>query len=66
MTISRRHKRLGLKTRVAKRIAEIPSDDWNKVLPNVLESYIFFKTMQNALNKKTKGMVLFNLALEEK
>lgn len=45
MIVSKRHKRLALKTRVARKITEIPADDWNKVYPNILESYNFYKTL---------------------
>lgn len=45
MIISKRHKRLSLKTRVVRRIEEIPQHDWDKVFPDVLESYNFFKTL---------------------
>lgn len=48
MIISKRHKRSALKTIVARKISEIPPDDWNKVFPNVLESYIFFKTLDES------------------
>lgn len=48
MIISRRHKKLGLKTKVTRRIAEIPAGDWNKVFPNTLESYDFFKTLDES------------------
>ena len=45
MIVSKRHKRLALKTRVVKKIAQIPADDWNKVYPDVLESYNFYRTL---------------------
>ena len=45
MIVSKRHKRLALKTRVARKITEIPADDWNKVYPNILEGYNFYKTL---------------------
>ena len=48
MIISRRHKKLGLKTKVVRRITEIPVSDWNKVYPNVLESYDFFRTLDES------------------
>lgn len=48
MIISRRHKKLGLKTRVVKSIAQIPLGDWNKVFPDVLESYDFFNTLDES------------------
>lgn len=48
MIVSKRHKKLGLKTKVARNITEIPSVDWNRVFPNVLESYNFFKTLDES------------------
>lgn len=48
MLISKHHKRLSLKTKVAKNITEIPADDWNKVFPDVLESYDFFRTLDES------------------
>ena len=48
MKISRRHKKIGLKTRVTRRISEIPEGDWNRVFPDVLESYDFFKTLDES------------------
>jgi len=48
LIVSRHHKRLGLKTRVVKRITEIPQEDWNKIFPDVLESYDFFKTLDES------------------
>ncbi len=48
MIVSKHHKRLALKTKVVRRITEIPADDWNKVFPDVLESYSFFKTLDES------------------
>lgn len=48
MIISKRHQRLALKTRVVKKITQIPIDDWNKVYPDVLEGYNFYKTLDEA------------------
>lgn len=48
MIISRRHKKIRLKTRVTRRISEIPAGDWNKVFPDVLESHDFFKTLDES------------------
>ena len=48
MIISKRHKRLALKTKVVRRIIDIQAVDWNKVFPNVLESYDFFKTLDES------------------
>ena len=48
MIVSKRHKRFTLKTKVVRRITEIPADDWNKVFPDVLESYDFFRTLDDS------------------
>ncbi len=48
MIVSRRHKKLGLRTRVVRRISDIPADDWHKVFPPVLESYDFFRTLDES------------------
>ena len=48
MIISKRHKKSALKTKVVNRITEIPPDDWNRVYPNTLESYGFYKTLDEA------------------
>ncbi len=48
MIISKRHKKLGLRTKVVKKITEIPTSEWNKIFPNVLESYDFFKTLDES------------------
>lgn len=48
MIVSKRHKKLSLRTKVAGRISEIPAEDWNKVFPNVLESYGLFKTLDES------------------
>jgi predicted N-acyltransferase len=45
MIVSKRHKRLPLKTRVVRRIEEVSRHEWEKVFPNVLESYDFFRTL---------------------
>lgn len=45
MIVSKRHKRSGFRTVVVKKITDIPADDWNKVYPDVLESYDFYKTL---------------------
>ena len=45
MIVSRRHKRIPLKTRVIRKIEEIDPYEWEKVFPKVLESYHFFKTL---------------------
>jgi predicted N-acyltransferase len=48
MLISKHHKKLGLRTKVAKKITEIPAGEWNKVFPDVLESYDFFRTLDES------------------
>ena len=48
MIVSKRHKRLPLRTRVFKKIEDIPPDVWNKVYPDVLEGYNFFKTLDES------------------
>jgi len=48
MIISRRHKRLTLKTRVFRRIEDIPPETWNRVYPDILENYNFFKTLDES------------------
>jgi len=45
LLVSKRHKRAALRTRVVKKITDILADDWNKVYPDVLESYNFYKTL---------------------
>ncbi len=48
MIISRRHKRLSLKTRVFRKIEDISPEVWNKVYPDVLEGYNFFRTLDES------------------
>ena len=48
MIVSPRRKKLGLKTKVVKKISDIPVGDWNKVFPDVLESYDYFKTLDES------------------
>ena len=48
MIISKRHKRLALKTVVKRKISELSRDHWEKVFPDVLESYDFFKTIDES------------------
>ncbi|MCX5679582.1 MAG: GNAT family N-acetyltransferase [Candidatus Omnitrophica bacterium] len=52
MIISHRHKKSTLNTRVTRKISDVPSDDWNKVFPDVLESYDFFKTLDESSIKQ--------------
>lgn len=48
MIVSKHHKRLSLRTKVARRISEIPAEDWNKIFPSTLESYGLFKTLDES------------------
>lgn len=48
MIVSRRHKRSPLKTRVCRKISDIPPSDWNAVYPDILESYDFFRTLDES------------------
>ena len=48
MIVSPRRKKLGHKTKVVKKISDIPVGDWNKVFPDVLESYDYFKTLDES------------------
>ena len=48
MIISRRHKKILLRTRVLRRIEEVSRDEWNSVFPDVLESYDFFKSLDES------------------
>ena len=48
MIVSRRHKRLALKTRVLRRIEDVPRDAWKRVFPDVLENYDFFRTLDES------------------
>lgn len=48
MIVSKRHKRFALNTKVVRKIAEIPADDWKRVYPDVLESYDFFRAVDES------------------
>ena len=48
MIVSKRHKKLKFNTKVARKITDIPVGDWNSVFPDVLESYNFFKTLDES------------------
>lgn len=48
MIISRRHKKLSLRTKVVRKIEDIPAADWNKVYPDILESYNFFRAIDDS------------------
>ena len=38
----------GLTIKIARKIEELPTDDWNKVFPDTLENYNFFKTLDES------------------
>jgi len=48
MIVSRRHKRLPIKTRVVRRADEIPPEAWRRVWPPALEDQGFFKSIDDA------------------
>ena len=48
MIISRRHKRLPIKTRVVRRADEIPTEAWRRVYPPVIEDQGFYKALDDA------------------
>ncbi|MCX5678657.1 MAG: GNAT family N-acetyltransferase [Candidatus Omnitrophica bacterium] len=48
MIISKRHKRLPFKTKVFRRMEDISPETWNKVYPDILESYNFFRTLDES------------------
>lgn len=48
MKISRRHERLSLRTRVVRKIEDIPADDWKNIFPETLEGYDFFRTLDES------------------
>lgn len=48
MIVSKRHPRIALTTKVTRTIAEIPSADWSRVFPNILESYDFFRALDES------------------
>lgn len=48
MIVAKHHKRLGVKTRVTRKISDIPADDWNRVFPDVLEGRGFLKTLDES------------------
>ena len=37
-----------LETLIARRVSEIPAEDWNKVFPDVLEGYDFYRTLDDS------------------
>jgi predicted N-acyltransferase len=48
LLLSKRHKKNGLRTRVTKRICDIPRADWEKVYPDVLENYGFYRNLDES------------------
>jgi len=48
MIVSKRHKKTAFRTRIFKRIEDIPPGEWNGVFPDVLEGYNFFKTLDES------------------
>ena len=48
MIISKRHKKLPLRTRVFRKIEDIPPENWKRVYPDILESYDFFRTLDES------------------
>jgi len=48
LIISKRHKRISLRTRVVRRIEDVPREAWNKVFPDILESYDFFRSLDES------------------
>jgi hypothetical protein len=55
MIISGRHKKPIFRTKIARKISDIPAEDWKKVFPDVLEGYDFFRT----LDESGMGQFLF-------
>ncbi|MFH1189934.1 MAG: GNAT family N-acetyltransferase [Candidatus Omnitrophota bacterium] len=48
MIISKRHKRTPFRTRVFRRVEGISSESWNRIYPDVLEGYDFFRAMDES------------------
>ncbi len=48
MKISKRCKKSAFKTRIVRRIEDVSREEWDRVFPNVLESYNFFKTLDES------------------
>jgi len=48
LIISKQHLRLAFKTVVVRKISELPRSHWEKVFPDVLESYDFFKAIDES------------------
>lgn len=48
MKIARQIKKSPFRTKVVKKIEEVPPDEWNRVFPQVPEGYGFFKTLDES------------------
>lgn len=48
MIVSRKHKRLPIKTRIVRRADEIPQDAWRRVYPPIIENQGFFKAIDDS------------------
>ncbi len=48
MKISSRHKKGPLRTKVVRKIEDVPFEEWGRVFPDVLEGYYFFKTLDES------------------
>ncbi|MBN2453619.1 MAG: GNAT family N-acetyltransferase [Candidatus Omnitrophica bacterium] len=48
MIISKRHKKVPLKTRVFRRVEDTPPEAWERIYPSVLEGYNLFKTIDES------------------
>ena len=48
MLVSSRHKKSGLRTKIVRKISELSHADWEKVYPDVLESYNFFRNLDES------------------
>jgi predicted N-acyltransferase len=46
--VSKRHKKTGLRTKVARKIRELNEHDWKKIFPDVLENYEFFNALDES------------------
>ncbi len=48
MIVSKRHKRSPFRTRVFRKIEDISPETWNKVYPDILEGYNFFRAIDKS------------------
>ena len=48
MKISGRYKKGAFRTRVVRKIEHVSPEAWNRVFPDVLEGYHFFKTLDES------------------